>query len=304
LGDSAPRVTVLTPTFNRAGTLPRLYESLLAQSCTDFEWLVVDDGSTDTTGQLIETWRKNGPLGIDYLWQENGGKHVALNRGMVRVRTELVAMMDSDDWYRPDALQCLLRRWDEIQIRGGFANIEGRCQLPDGTVLSPSLGVDVLDLDYYEATVQHGLHGDTCGIWRTDVLRAHPFPEDLGPFVSEGLVYNRVAATHRTRYCDDVVGIKEYLSGGLSDRLGSARRLVESSPARLVYLREFLGFHRPMPIGLRVRTHANEIRHALHLGHGPRRQWRETPGRLGWLLTAPLGLTLYLRDRRRLRGEA
>jgi hypothetical protein len=203
----------------------------------------------------------------------------------------------------PGALELLLRRWDEIPAdeQDGFANVEGRCELADGTPISSPLGVDHVDLDYYDATIRRGLKGDTCGIWRTDVLRAHPFPEDLGRFVSEELVFNRVAARYRTRWCDDVVAFKEYLPGGLSDRLTATEQAVASAAGRLLFLRELLGMRRPMPMSVWLRSHANESRYALHAGEGLLRQLHRTPRRWAWFVTLPAGLALFARDRARLK---
>ena len=74
--------TVFTPTFNRAYTLPRVYESLKSQTFKNFEWLIVDDGSSDGTADLVKMWQNEGALTIRYFYQINRGKHIAINRGV------------------------------------------------------------------------------------------------------------------------------------------------------------------------------------------------------------------------------
>ena len=89
--------TIFTPTFNRAHTLQRVYTSLAQQTYRDFEWLVMDDGSTDSTSQLIETWKGESNFPIRSYKQENMGKHVAFNRGVEHAEGELLLVLESDD---------------------------------------------------------------------------------------------------------------------------------------------------------------------------------------------------------------
>src|SRR5437868_12321251 len=110
------RATVFTPTFNRAATLHRVYESLCQQNVATrtFEWVVVDDGSTDTTKDLVESWARSAPFPIRYFWQENGGKHRAWNRGVSVAEGELFVCIDSDDALLPDSLHRLFSHWDSL----------------------------------------------------------------------------------------------------------------------------------------------------------------------------------------------
>ena len=97
-------VTILTPTYNRGELLPRLYGSLLQQTQKNFEWLIVDDGSTDGTEKAISSWMMERSLSIRYIRKENGGKHTALNRGIREIETPLTFIVDSDDWLSKDAV--------------------------------------------------------------------------------------------------------------------------------------------------------------------------------------------------------
>lgn len=95
-------LTVFTPAYNRAHTLPRTYESLVKQDCKDFIWLIVDDGSSDNTKELVEEWQKkeNG-FEIRYIYKENGGMHTAHNVAYENIDTELNVCIDSDDELAP-----------------------------------------------------------------------------------------------------------------------------------------------------------------------------------------------------------
>src|SRR5699024_101291 len=106
-------VSICTPTYNRAYTLSRLYESLLEQTDKDFEWVVVADGSTDNTKEIVQEWSDEGKILINYIYQSNQGKHVALNKGMEVARGILFTCLDSDDWFYHNAVQIVREKWTE-----------------------------------------------------------------------------------------------------------------------------------------------------------------------------------------------
>ena len=105
--------TVFTPTFNRAHTLHRVYTSLCSQTFTNFEWLVVDDGSEDGTEKLVMRWKKEAPFPVRYKKQKNSGKHMATNHGVSSARGELFVIADSDDEFLPNALKIFYDEWDK-----------------------------------------------------------------------------------------------------------------------------------------------------------------------------------------------
>ncbi len=107
-------ITVFTPTFNRAHTLQRAFNSLLQQTSKDFEWLIIDDGSTDGTKELVESFSENADFNIRYFWKENGGRHTAVNYSYQYLRTPYVVTLDSDDELLPDAIELMLQAWKSI----------------------------------------------------------------------------------------------------------------------------------------------------------------------------------------------
>lgn len=128
-------LTIFTPTYNRAHTLPRTYESLLAQDCKDFVWLVIDDGSQDNTAELIHGWQaqENG-FEIQYIYKENGGMHTAHNTAYEHITTELNTCIDSDDKLAPGAVKKILKKWDQVR-GGGYAGIIGLDADFDGNII-------------------------------------------------------------------------------------------------------------------------------------------------------------------------
>jgi glycosyltransferase involved in cell wall biosynthesis len=293
-----PLITVCSPTYNRAATLPRLHDSLCAQTFTDFEWVVVDDGSTDDTAELVAALAGRSPFPVRYHRQENAGKHVALNRGAELARGRFVAIVDSDDWYLPACLERLKHHWDAIPDPSGFAEVQGLCADEHGRVLGDRYPADVYDSDYYTLTQVLRLRGDRNGMFRTDVLRAHPFPEEFrSVLVPEAIVLNRIARRYRIRGFNEVVAQKEYLETGLSRR--GRERPAEAAGPRLLLLRELLEMAeaRPLPRGARFKAYANLSRYGLHERQSLAAIAAGAPDRGLWAATLPLGAALYLRDR-------
>lgn len=294
-------VTVLTPTYNRRHTLSRLYKSLLDQTFSNFEWLIIDDGSTDDTKGLIEQWQAECLMfPIKYHWKPNGGKHTAHNQGITLAQGTYCAIIDSDDWYNPRALENLLRQWDSMtpEIRCSFANIEGLCCLDDGSLIGSRFPQDVLDSNNFEIRISRAKPGDTMGMYRTNVLREFPFPEVCNiRFVTEGIVWNRVAEKYRSRFINSVIGYKEYLPDGLSQQ--DLRSRVANAASSLLYHTELLKLKFRVPFTMLIRSGANYTRLSLHQGIGTYRQFRDASRKLLFFIAFPLGLFLYLNDRRR-----
>ncbi|MEN1957892.1 glycosyltransferase family 2 protein, partial [Luteimonas changyuni] len=135
-------ITVFTPTYNRAHLLSRLYESLLRQTCQDFIWLVVDDGSNDGTRELVAGWQAEGRIEIQYEYKANGGMHTAHNLAYDLIETELNTCIDSDDWMPDDAVQMILSRWGTVSDDPAVAGIVGLDETPDGDIIGTNLPAD------------------------------------------------------------------------------------------------------------------------------------------------------------------
>ena len=126
-----PTLTVFTPTFNRAHTLCRTYQSLCRQTCMDFNWLIIDDGSTDDTRELVSDWINVEKIKIKYVYKENGGLHTGYNKAIDVIDTELCVCIDSDDWMPDDAVEKILSFWDKNK-RDDVAGIMGLDFYADG----------------------------------------------------------------------------------------------------------------------------------------------------------------------------
>jgi glycosyltransferase involved in cell wall biosynthesis len=295
-------VSIVTATYDRAATLPALFASIVAQG-VDVEWVVVDDGSSDGTTELISDIAGSAPFPVRLLRQPNRGKHVALNRGIPMARGSLAALVDSDDALLPGGLARLLERWREIPAgrRSDFFGVVGRCVDETGRRIGDRFpGPRPVDCSWHDAVYVHRARGDRSGLLRTDVLRAHPFPEpEDRSFVMEGMVWRRIGRRYLTRYVDDPL-VSVNTSG--QDRL-TRRPLGEVGAALREYhaavLAQDLPWFRHSP-ALFVRAAVQYGRLGMVERIPLHRQAAELPGpaRLLWASALPVSTLLWLRDRR------
>jgi glycosyltransferase involved in cell wall biosynthesis len=289
--------TVITPTYNRAHLLSRVFDSLRQQTLPDFEWVVVDDGSTDDTAEVVAHLAAKGRFPIHYHSQTNGGKHTAVNRGVQEAKGFFVAILDDDDRLLPETLERCCDVWYSIPPgqRDRFVGVTGVCVDADGKVIG-SLPQDTMDSDAIDLRLKN-LKGDKWGVQRTDVLREFPFPTDLGRFVTEALVWNRIANHYRTRYVNQSLILKEYRPDGLTahsvhTRMGSPRAAAQ-------YYQELVALDRPMPAQLKLSSYANFVRFSTHAGVPWTQQIRAVPSILWWFAGLVPGVVACLDDRRK-----
>ncbi len=198
--------TVFTPTYNRANTLHRAYAGLQAQTFRDFEWVIVDDGSTDNTRELVEQWQREADFPIRYIYQPNQGKHMAINHGVQEARGTLFVVCDSDDALLPTALERMKYHWEQIpaEQRAQFAGVEGFSVDPSGNVVGTRFPQDILDSNNLEIFYRYKMRGDKDGFYLTDILKAYPFPKVSNTtFLPESTVWDRIARRYKKRYVNE-----------------------------------------------------------------------------------------------------
>ena len=202
------RFTVFTPTFDRAHTLDRVYYSLCVQTFKDFEWVIVDDGSTDGTTGLVAGWQKENPFSIQYEKQPNQGKHIAVNRGVELARGELFLIADSDDSFPADALQIFHETWDAISEseKQKYTGVTGLCVDKSGSIVGDKFPQDVFDSTPADCFYRYNIKGEKWGFHRTDVIRQFPFPSLEGfRYFTEGVIWNAIGRVYKTRYINKIV---------------------------------------------------------------------------------------------------
>lgn len=288
--------TVFTPTYNRATLLPRVYECLEKQTFRDFEWLVVDDGSSDNTQEVIRELQSKATFPVRYVAKPNGGKPTAVNRGAKEAEGLLFAILDSDDWYAPVALERFWHHWQAIpaNLQSKFVGVTGLCCYPSEELIGARFPTDVFDSDVIDLRYRHKISGEKSGILRTDVMQQFPYPEDLGKYISESLVWNRMAKNYQTRFINEVLTVKEYQPGGITD---NGRLLqVRNTKATLLSVKELMELGNRLPLGSRVRAYANYVRHSLHQNIPFGQQMAEAPSKVMFFLCYLIGARLKAQD--------
>lgn len=213
-------LTVFTPAYNRAHTLPRTYESLCRQDCKDFVWLVVDDGSTDGTDALVKAWQtKDNGFEIRYLYKENGGMHTAHNAAYEAIDTELNVCIDSDDCLAEGAVRKILEQWRTVKDLG-YAGIIGLDADLGGNLIGKGfpLGLRETTLSGYYAA---GGSGDKKLVYRTDVVRQYPpYPVfDGEKYVALAYKYRLIDQDYKLAVLNEILCNVEYQPDGSSSTM-------------------------------------------------------------------------------------
>lgn len=294
--------TVFTPSYNRAHLLPRVFESLEKQTFRDFEWLIVDDGSKDNTAEVVKDLEAKAKFPVRYVVKPNGGKPTAVNRGAQEAQGRLIAILDSDDWYVPETLERFLHHWNAIpkEQQAGFVGVTGLCCFPSGEILGTRFPQDVFDSDAIDLRYKYNVAGEKSGMLRTDILRQHPFPEDLGRHVSESLIWNRIAKHYKTRFINEVLTIKEFQVGGLT-RDGRMIQ-VRDTRASLLNAKELIALGKRLPLKHRVLAYSNYIRRSLHHGVPLSQQLEGAPSKVMFFICYPIGRYLEASDAKLIRN--
>ena len=284
--------TVFTPTYNRAHLLPRLYESLKAQTFQDFEWIIVDDGSTDGTEEVAKSFFP--PLGGmegGFIRQPNGGKHRAINRGVQEAQGELFFIADSDDYLPEDSLAKVTEKYEKIKNDKSIGGICGLDMTPQGDVIGSGLPCEEIICSSLDLRVKYHVTGDLKEIFFTHVMREFPFPEFEGErFCPEALVWNRIAQKYKLLFFNEPIYIAEYQPEGIT--AGIVRARMNSPVASVTTYQEFNSYN--ISIKEKIKAAINYWRFRACVAKGksvPNLSWY-------WFWCQPLGYLMHLKDKR------
>lgn len=249
-------ITVFTPTYNRKNCIKKCYESLQAQTSHNFIWLIIDDGSTDDTKELIEQWIKTETLfEIRYDYKENGGLHTAYNRGIELTDTKLFICIDSDDWMPADAIEKIENTWNQIKDKG-YVGIMGIDRYENGNCVGGTFPKNVTEMYLYEKLTKYKIPGDKKMIHRTDLLKkVAPMPiyEGEKNFNPVYMMY-QLDQFGKLYVTNDCFCIVDYQPDGMSSNIYKQYR---NSPNSFMELRkQYLGFPDTTPIF--------KLRHSIH----------------------------------------
>jgi glycosyltransferase involved in cell wall biosynthesis len=303
--------TIFTPTYNRAHTLNRVYESLLSQTYRDFEWLIVDDGSSDGTRVKVEGWQQENRFPIRYIYQENQGKHIASNRGVSAAQGELFLTLDSDDSCNPEALERFKYHWDRIPAdrQANFSAVTCLCEDENGQIVGTKFPFNPTDSDSLEIHYRFHITGEKWGFHRTRIMLEFPFPEIAGcNYIPENIVWSAIARTYKTRFVNE--SLRTYYAG--EDRATNKDKLVsmlvKNSHAHALFHQEVLNkelsFFSIAPKKISMSA-IHFSRFSFHANHNIRTQFNRLKtlgGKSLWLIFLPIGGLVYLKDRAKIRA--
>lgn len=214
-----PLLTVFTPAYNRAHTILRTYESLCRQTCKDFEWLIIDDGSTDNLKNLVDGWIEEADFTIRYIYQDNQGMHGAHNTAYRNILTELNVCIDSDDYMPDNAIELIVNFWKENK-REDLAGIVGLDCRKDGSIIGTAFGADLKEttLSGYYAK---GGKGDKKLVYRTDIIRQYPeYPIFEGEkYVGLAYKYMLIDQDFKLAVLNEPLVVVEYQPDGSSNSM-------------------------------------------------------------------------------------
>lgn len=284
-------LTVFTPTYNRAHTLTRTYHSLCRQTCKDFEWLVIDDGSTDRTRELVESFNAEGLIPIRYIYQENGGLYTGYNTAYAHIETELNVCIDSDDFMPDHAVELIVNTW-RTKGTSKYAGIIGLDYYADSMEPIGGKFPDDLKECYFLELFIHRIHrGDTKQVMRTDLMRrvtpqtGFPGEKNFNPvYMLLQVCDNYPLLVLNEHLCTVEYQQADSMSGGIF-------RQYINSPRSFAKMRI-------LEMQLKRNTWGNKIRSAIHyvssclIAHDGK--WlQQSPFKLLTICVAPLGLALY-----------
>lgn len=207
--------TVFTPTYNRAHTLPRTYESLKNQDCFCFEWLIIDDGSSDGTDKLVASWlQEENPFRIRYIYKKNGGMHTGYNTAFANVTTELCVCIDSDDCLAPGAAGKIAKAWERIRPMG-YAGFMGLDADLEGSLIGTAFPEGMTETTH-GGFYANGGKGDKKLVFRTDVVKQYPpYPEFDGEnYVGLSCLFAMIDQDYKFGVLNEVLCNVEYQADG------------------------------------------------------------------------------------------
>lgn len=209
-------LTVFTPTFNRAYCLHQVYESLRIQTSQNFTWLIVDDGSTDNTKELVDLWISEAQIDIQYIFKENGGMHTGHNIAYENIKTELNVCCDSDDFMPENAVELIEQKWQSLSNKSIIAGIVGLDVYKSGKVVGQPFPNDLEYSTLDDIYNKHKSAGDKKLVLRTDVVRKYPaYPTFEGErFVPLGILYLMIDQDYLLACLNEPLCIVEYLEDG------------------------------------------------------------------------------------------
>ena len=244
-------ITVFTPTFNRSEQLKKLYNSLINQSDQRFVWLIVDDGSADNTAELVSSWKYEGKISIQYIYQENLGKHVAHNTGVKNANTEYFYCVDSDDTLPNSAIEFIYEAITDTLTRPDIAGLIAKKGYHSGEDMCSKLPDNISEVSIRDIYKVYKLKGELALVFKTVVLKEFLFPVfPVEKFVTESVILDLISIKYKMKLLNKVIYLGEYMPDGYTYNL---RQIHKKAP---------MGYHYYLVQGIELARTTHELKHA------------------------------------------
>jgi len=282
------KLTVFTPTYNRGYCLQGCYESLKKQTCKDFIWLIIDDGSDDNTKELVYSWISEDYIEIRYCWQPNQGMHGAHNTAYEMIDTELNVCIDSDDSMPSDAVEKIISFWDE----NGSDQVSGIIALDlykDGTVIGSKLPLNLNRSTLFNLYNKHGVTGDKKLVYRTELTRKYPYPVFKNEkYVGLAYKYYMLDQKYEMLLMNEALCYVEYMPDGSSMNMLSQYR---KNPKGFAFYRKEL---MKLPFANRLFKYRQAVHYVSSCFIAKNKKFiKESPCKVLTLCAVPFGVILY-----------
>lgn len=297
-------ITVFTPTYNRAYILTQLYNSLLNQEQENFEWLIVDDGSTDNTEELVKKFQNENKINIRYVKQKNSGKYKAINRALDLALGKLFMIVDSDDYLTPNAISLVKKYYEQIKNDKSFAGVVG---LRGKNFIEPHTGyynekksknkyydLKFIDATYIDYRYKYKISGDRAEVCITEKIKKYKFPEKTNEkFMNEGYIWNKMGNDGlKFRYFNDIIYITEYLSDGLSQNMKNIK--LNSPENATIEYNEYIKLKK-LPLKVRIKACVNYYRYSKICKNTIKESFLKCNSKIISIIGIPIAFMLLLR---------
>ena len=284
-------LTVFTPAYNRAHTIGRTYKSLCNQTCKNFDWLIIDDGSTDNTKDIVNNWIQNdNGFNITYVYKENGGLHTGYNKAIELMNTELCMCIDSDDWMPEDAISKILSFWEKNK-REDVGGILGLDSYEDGTIIGGRFPEGIKMLKMVDMTSKYHHHGDVKVVHRVSLLKeVAPMPSFDGEKNFNPIyLFCKIDMNYPLLLLNEVLCFVEYQADGMSNNIF---RQYLNSPRSFSELRKLMMKRNDVSTLVKFRNAIHYVSSQLMCKN---KKWlKDSPQKLMTILAIPFGLMLYI----------
>ena len=256
-------ISIFTPTYNRGYILPELFHSLLKQTCQDFEWIIVDDGSTDKTSELIDVFIKKANFPIHYFYKKNEGKHIAINYGAEKAIGEWFFIVDSDDILPEKSVEIINKYCHAIKDDKRFAGIAGNRAYKSGKIIGNSVSSKYIDMT--SANFRKKYIGDKAEVIKTDLIRQYKFPSFKNEkFMQESVLWLSISNDgYLIRWIKEIIYIGDYINDGLTK---NGKILSKNSPLSKSYAENHIVGSKNIKLIERIKSCINYYRYGKYGG--------------------------------------